>query len=146
MSTYLKNTLLITLLVCFSIPAQAQTSPPVILDMKKRADIQNSWLTHRLDTVVPNLMDRENIDMWVIIAREYNEDPVVKTMLPATWQSARRRTILVFSRNDDTVERLAVARYDIGEFFKTAWNKEEQPQKLSLMNLKRLCPKSTKIE
>lgn len=102
-------------------------SPPVILDMDKRAEVQNNWLTYRLDNVVPELMHRESIDMWVIIAREYNEDPVIKTMLPATWQSARRRTILVFSDNGEAVERLAVARYDIGEFFKTAWNKEQQP-------------------
>ena len=27
-------------------------------------------------------MRREGIDMWVIISREYNEDPVLKTMLP----------------------------------------------------------------
>lgn len=40
--------------------------------------------------------------MWVIISREYNEDPVLKTMLPATWLSARRRTILVFYNNPTT--------------------------------------------
>lgn len=102
-------------------------SPPVILDMQTRAEVQDNWLHYRLDNVVPDLMRREGIDMWIIIAREYNEDPVIDSMLPATWQSARRRTILVFSDNGDSVERLAVARYDIGEFFKTAWNKEEQP-------------------
>ncbi|HKL17418.1 MAG TPA: hypothetical protein VJ905_00545, partial [Halalkalibaculum sp.] len=95
--------------------------------MQKRAEVQNNWLNYRLDNVIPELMRREDIDMWIIIAREYNEDPVIKTMLPATWQSARRRTILVFFDDGETVERLAVARYDIGEFFKTAWNKEEQP-------------------
>jgi Xaa-Pro aminopeptidase len=95
--------------------------------MQERADVVNNWLEYRLDNVIPMLMERENIDMWIINAREYNEDPVIKTMLPATWQSARRRTILVFSDNGDKVERLAVARYDIGRFFKTAWDKEEQP-------------------
>lgn len=122
-----KILLLLFSLSCLTLSTSAQTSPPVILDMQERAEVQNTWLTHRLDTVVPSLMKRENIDMWVIIAREYNEDPVIKTMLPATWQSARRRTILVFSRNQDGLQRLAVARYDIGQFFKTAWNKEEQP-------------------
>lgn len=102
-------------------------SPPKILGMQTRAEVQDSWLAHRFETVVPQLMRRENIDMWVIIAREYNEDPVIKTMLPATWQSARRRTILVFYDDGSTIEQLAVARYDIGDFFKTAWNKEEQP-------------------
>lgn len=117
---------LFLILAVANTPALSQ-STPVILDMHKRAEVQNEWLNYRLNNVVPELMRRESIDMWIIIAREYNEDPVIKTMLPATWQSARRRTILVFFDNGKTVERLAVARYDIGEFFKTAWNKEQQP-------------------
>lgn len=114
-------------LFLFNVSEVLSQSPPVILDMQTRAEVQNNWLHYRLDNVVPELMRREGIDMWVIIAREYNEDPVITSMLPATWQSARRRTILVFFDQGETVERLAVARYDIGEFFKTAWNKEEQP-------------------
>jgi Xaa-Pro aminopeptidase len=104
-----------------------QTAPPTILPMQERATVVNNWLQYRLDNVVPKLMRRENVDMWIIDAREYNEDPIIKTMLPATWQTARRRTILVFSDNGKSVERLAVARYDIGQFFKTAWDKSEQP-------------------
>ena len=112
----------------------AQSAPmdpaePVVLPMRERAEVVNQWLDQRLDDVVPMLMRREGIDMWIISAREYNEDPVIRTMLPATWQAARRRTILVFYDRgpDDGVERLAIARYDIGEFFATAWDKSEQP-------------------
>ena len=36
----------------------------------------------RFDVLLPALMKKNNIDMWVLITREYNEDPVVKTMLP----------------------------------------------------------------
>jgi len=123
-----KNSIYFFLFIFFAVSSSAfSQSPPLILDMQKRAEVQNNWLNYRLDNVIPELMRREDIDMWIIIAREYNEDPVIKTMLPATWQSARRRTILVFFDDGETVERLAVARYDIGEFFKTAWNKEEQP-------------------
>ena len=42
----------------------------------------------------PGLMDRAGIDLWLVVGREYNEDPVLATLLPATWLSARRRTIL----------------------------------------------------
>ena len=74
-------------------------------------------------------MRGEGIDMWILVAREYNEDPIVKTMLPATWLHARRRTILVFTDRggDKGVERLAVARYDIGNLFKAAWQPENEP-------------------
>jgi hypothetical protein len=102
---------------------------PVVLPMRERAEVVNRWLNLRFEEVIPMLMRREGIDMWIISAREYNEDPVIKTMLPATWQAARRRTILVFYDRgpDEGVERLAIARYDIGEFFATAWDKSEQP-------------------
>ena len=38
-------------------------------------------------------MDKTGIDMWILISREYNEDPVLKTMLPAEWLNARRRRL-----------------------------------------------------
>jgi hypothetical protein len=109
---------------------------PRILSLEERATLTDSWLKHRLDSLVPALMRREQVDMWVLIAREYNEDPVVKTMLPATWLSARRRTILVFFDNPatNTVERLAVARYDVGTagmFFRSAWNPAKQPDQFA---------------
>jgi len=82
---------------------------PHILDMRERAEVMDRWAVDRLDNLVPELMRREGIDMWVLVAREYNEDPVLLTMLPATWQSSRRTTILVFFDDGESVERLAVA-------------------------------------
>ncbi len=109
-------------------PVSAQDGMPVVLSMRDRAKVIDGLLDYRLETVVPDLMRREGIDMWIIAAREYNEDPVIRTMLPATWIAARRRTVLVFfDRGDEGVERLAVARYDIGRSFGSAWNPEENP-------------------
>jgi len=106
----------------------ADPAMPGILDMRERAAVQDAWLEKRLETLLPELMAREDIDMWLVIGREYNEDPVLKTMLPATWLSARRRTILLFSRKEDgSVERLSVSRYPVGELFQQAWNPEAEP-------------------
>ena len=107
----------------------AQTGEPVILSMRERAALTDRWLKHRLDTLLPELMRRADVQMWIIVAREYNEDPVIETMLPATWLAARRRTILVFydQGEDQGVERLAVARYAIGDVFESAWDPEAQP-------------------
>jgi Xaa-Pro aminopeptidase len=111
-------------------PGKAGFSDPLpqILPMRAQAEVIDRWLARRLDEVVPALMRREGIDMWVLVAREYNEDPVLLTMLPATWQSSRRTTILVFHDPGDgaPVERFAVARYDIG-FFESAWDPEAEP-------------------
>lgn len=96
-----------------------------ILPLRDRADITNRWLANRLDSVVPKLMRRENIDTWVLAAREYNEDPALATMLPATWFNARRRTILVFS--DFGARRAAIARYAVDGLFPSAWDPESEP-------------------
>jgi Xaa-Pro aminopeptidase len=100
-----------------------------ILPEKQRAILKDELLENRFSNLLPSLMDETEIDMWLLISREYNEDPVLKTMLPATWLNARRRTIIVFYRNKEknTLERLAIARYDIGKSIQSAWNKEQQP-------------------
>lgn len=100
-----------------------------ILPLRDQARIIDEVLAERLDEVVPMLMRREGIDAWVIISREYNEDPILKTMLPATWLNARRRTVLMFIDHGDSrgVERMAVARYAVADLFPGVWNPEEQP-------------------
>lgn len=100
-----------------------------ILSLRERAAIEDQILLERLDNIVPGLMRREGIDAWIVIAREYNEDPVLKTMLPATWLNARRRTVLMFLDHGDSrgVERLAVARYPVGNFFPGTWDPARQP-------------------
>ncbi|WP_282164792.1 M24 family metallopeptidase [Cellulophaga baltica] len=100
-----------------------------ILPEVERATVVDEILEERFNVLLPELMDTAAIDMWVVISREYNEDPVIKTMLPATWLNARRRTILLFYRNKskNTIEKLAVARYDVGKNIVSAWDKEKQP-------------------
>ena len=95
-----------------------------ILPMRERSDWIDDMLEYRLDSLLPQLMDRAGIDMWILISREYNEDPVMKTMLPSAWLSARRRTIMVFHkpRNGDPFEKIAIARYSVGRLLKGEWN------------------------
>ena len=106
-----------------------------ILSMKERSDVIDNIIAERFDTVLPHIMRRENIDMWVIMSREYNEDPVLKTMLPSTWLSARRHTMLVIYDQGEgqPLERLAVARYAVANSFEKAWDKEEQPNQFKAL-------------
>ena len=107
---------------CFFTYLSAQHT--LILSAQERAKVIDEILEDRLDNLLPTLMRREGIDMWVIISREYNEDPVMKTMLPSTWLSARRRTIMVFydKGGDAPLEKIAIARYDVGKLLKGAWD------------------------
>ncbi|PRO68404.1 Xaa-Pro aminopeptidase [Alteromonas gracilis] len=120
----MKKTLFLLLtLVGFSVQASS------VLSMKERSVLIDKILEQRFSDVLPHIMEREGIDMWVLMSREYNEDPVLKTMLPSTWISARRHTMLVIYNpgNGQPLERLAVARYAVGTLFKKAWDKEAQP-------------------
>ncbi|MGB5357793.1 MAG: Xaa-Pro aminopeptidase, partial [Eudoraea sp.] len=93
------------------------TKAQQVLPIVERAEVIDDILAERFNNLLPELMDTAQIDMWVVISREYNEDPVLRNMLPATWLNARRRTILVFYRDkaNNSIEKLAVARYDVGE-------------------------------
>lgn len=124
----MKNALFCLLVLGF-IKSYAQPAHSLVLPLQKQAEVIDAWTNERLQTLLPELMRREGIDMWLIIAREYNEDPVIETMLPATWLAARRRTILLIydPGQGKALETLAVARYDVGKSFKKAWNPEEQP-------------------
>ncbi len=108
---------------------QAQPAMPDILGLRDRAKVINAILADRLDTVVPRLMREQKIDMWVLVAREYLEDPVVATMLNAESLRARRRTILVFHDpgGGRPVERLTVSRYGLGGRFAPVWDPDAQP-------------------
>lgn len=127
-------TLLVVGGLLLALPAQAQTEPgDKPLPLQQRGQVVDKLLQERLETLAPQLMRKHDIDMWILVSREYNEDPVLKTMLPSSWLSARRRTILVLSDRgirdgvDQGVEALAVARYDVGDLFKKAWDPEQQP-------------------
>lgn len=100
-----------------------------VLPLREQAKVIEELLDERLDSLLPVLMEKNGIDMWVIISREYNEDPVLKTMLPPTWLSARRRTILVFYNNPSKkqYDKLAIARYNVGKNIKAAWDMQKFP-------------------
>lgn len=109
--------------------AIAQHDVPLILSQREQAVVIDNLLDDRLRNLLPTLMRREGIDLWVIISREYNEDPVIKTLLPATWMAARRTTMLVVYDGGTTrgMEYLAVSRYDVGKLFRRSWDPEAQP-------------------
>jgi len=107
----------------------ATPAMPRILAPHERADLENRILAERLDTLIPQIMRAEGIDLWLLVAREYFEEPVVATMLDAENMHARRRTILIFHDpgNGKPVERLTVSRYGLGGLFAPTWDPDKQP-------------------
>lgn len=100
-----------------------------LLSLREQALLRNAWLKERLEQILPALMQREHIAMWLVIAREYNEDPIMLTLLPEPSMSARRRTILVFARRDDgSLAKLSVSRYGYAGFYEGVWNPDVEEQ------------------
>lgn len=132
----MKRLLLLLLVVLTAFPLFSQQ--PAVLSQRDQAEVIDAWLEDRIQNLLPSLMTETGIDMWIVMSREYNEDPVIRTLLPATWHAARRRTILVMyqPQPNSPVETFAIARYDVGKSFKKAWNPEAQPdQWKALMDL-----------
>jgi len=97
-----------------------------VLPLRRQADVTNGWLRERLRTVLPDVMRREGLDLWIVVAREYNEDPVLMSLLPAPMMSARRRTMLVFHTPEGgAFEALAIANAGIGldGTYRPMWDK-----------------------
>jgi Xaa-Pro aminopeptidase len=108
---------------------QAPALPP-ILNARERAATENRILAARLDTIIPAIMREQGVDLWLMVAREYFEEPVVASMLDAENMHARRRTILIFHDpgNGKPIERLTVSRYGLGGLFAPAWDPSKQPE------------------
>ena len=119
-----------------------------ILPERQRAAVVNQWLEWRLENLVPELMRREGIDLWLVINREYNEDPVYMSMMPEPSMSARRTSILLFhDRGKELgVERLSGSYYGMGKWYRGTWRDKSLTQFESLAKLlKELNPKKIGI-
>jgi Xaa-Pro aminopeptidase len=109
-------------LLLLDLAVQSAFAEVAIEDYERRPDIQNRLLEERLDSLLPRLMRETGVDMWLVIAREYNDDPVFLSLVPKPRFTARRTTMLVFfDRGDAGVERLTVSRYPLGAMYEAAW-------------------------
>jgi hypothetical protein len=119
-----------------------------ILPEKDREQLMNEWLKWRLDNIVPQLMRREGIDLWLVINREYNEDPVYLSLVPRPTMYARRTSILIFHDlgPEKGVQRLSGSYYGMEGWYKGTWVDKKKKQFESLAEVVRtLSPKKIGI-
>ncbi len=101
---------LLIVIALFAANPIAAESPKPLPSLREQAEIQQQWLKLRLERVLPRLMRKHRVAMWLVICREYNEDPVFFSLVSPTVFAARRRTIYVFfDRGEEKgIERLAL--------------------------------------
>jgi len=103
--------------VSFSTAQEAETPAHQdmgnILSIPERAAVMQEWLEWRLEHILPTIMRREGIDLWLIICGENNEDPVYLTLMPEPALMASGTTFIVFH---DLGEELGVERFASGAY------------------------------
>jgi Xaa-Pro aminopeptidase len=77
-----------------------------ILPLRDRARVQNEILEWRLDNILPAVMRREGLEMWLVVNFEYDEDPVYMSLVAQPMFSARRLSILLFHDSKDGFRKL----------------------------------------
>jgi Xaa-Pro aminopeptidase len=127
----MKTLRLAVLWLCFLTPVWSQTPKPVP-SLREQADIQQQWLKLRLERVLPTLMRRHGVAMWLVICREYNEDPVYRSLTSPTVFAARRRTMLVFFDRgpEQGIERLALGGGSNGGLYQVYRDPEVENREL----------------
>jgi Xaa-Pro aminopeptidase len=126
-----------------------QSGPAVdsrnILPERERARVMDGWLKWRLDNLLPGLMRREGIDLWLVIVNESDPGPVYFTLMPATTLYVVRTSILMFHDRGKGlgVERLSGGSSGIGDLYKPTWiDKKNKTQFESLAEtIKKMDPK-----
>jgi Xaa-Pro aminopeptidase len=100
--------------------AGAAPMPPPLPPLREQERVRQDWLKARLERVLPPLMRRHGVSMWIVLCREYNEDPVFFSLVSPSVMAARRRTILVFNDlgPERGVERLALGGGSNGGLYK----------------------------
>ena len=94
-----------------------------VLPLRQRVHVQEQWLCERLQTILPAVMKRTGFDMWIVMTDEQNEDPVTKTLLPASMTNARGKMVLVFILlPDGTVQAESVSLPSgIEHIYRNSW-------------------------
>ena len=110
--------------------AAAAGQTPAVLGLKDQAAVYDGWLAVRLEKVLPEIMRREKVDLWLVICQEYNEDPVYLSLVPWNSLSARRLSMLVFFDKEGgrEVEKFSVSRYGIGGLYPSIWKGDKDDQ------------------
>ena len=119
-----------------------------ILPEKERARVMNEWLKWRLDNILPDLMRSEGIDMWLVINREWIEDPVFFTLVPKPMMASPGCVALIFHDQGKElgVGRLSCAPQGVRGGYKRTWGTRKKTQFEALADaIKKRNPKKIGI-
>ena len=105
----MKNVILFSILLMTLCAGFAQTRDidKKILPLREQSELYNKNLEYRLDNILPDVMRREGIEMWLVINFENTEDPVYRTLKTLPGSGARRLSIVLFHDSKDGFKKLS---------------------------------------
>ncbi|HKP70661.1 MAG TPA: hypothetical protein VJV05_15345, partial [Pyrinomonadaceae bacterium] len=113
----MKQLTIAALILFFAVtsPAQNKSNEPIpampkLLSQREQEDVRESWLKKRLDTMLLPMMQKQGIDMWIVVNEEFHPDPVTEHIVPAVPINGRR-DFFVFVDRGGKLERYAIVRY-----------------------------------
>lgn len=100
-----------------------------VLPLRKQYELIDELLSKKLD-LIPDMMKQFDIDMWIVFAKEYNEDPVLNFITPTSFPTARRLTCLVFANTKDGFKRYNAGRPspDLDPYYESVFNDIDDKQ------------------
>lgn len=116
-----------------------------MLSFIKQNQIKDEILRERLDTVLPQVMKECGVEAWIVLSKEYNEDPMFHALTPTLFPTARRITILVLTQT----ERICVNMHDavLEQYYTQDYDMKNETQMEALSRvLTRLNPKNIAID
>lgn len=79
------------------------------LPLREQAALWDEVLAERFETVLPAAMQAGNLDMWLTITSENNEDPIGRSLLPAALLEPRGQMLLLFAKSGGRVRRYSIS-------------------------------------
>ena len=121
--------------------AQNRSSEPIpampkLLSQRAQMDVREAWLKKRFDTLLLPMMQRNGIDMWIVVNEEFHSDPVTEHIVPPI-PIVGRRDFFIFADRGGKLERYAVVRY-IEERLKNHYTVINPPRTEMAATLKKL--------
>src|SRR5215203_3280095 len=113
----MKTFLLIVLVISSvgMVNAQNRSNEPIpampkLLSQRAQMDVRESWLKKRFETLLLPMMQRNGIDVWIVVNEEFHSDPVTEHIVPPI-PIVGRRDFFIFVDRGGKLEKYAVVRY-----------------------------------
>ncbi len=103
--------------------ASAVSNRSLLLPWTEQLSVREAWLQTRYD-MLPEMMRRHGIDMWIVVNEEFNNDPLTEYVAPPRPYAGNRDIFIFIDTGDEaSVRKVALTGYEeenLARFFDLA--------------------------